>query len=465
MRPGAIPVSPGHRSELLTVKELDVAQRIPISTPRSGRLNRRHFVAGSALAAAAIGSARTPSAFAQDAVEVTWTSWGNTGEVANLKNFTDEYNASQTAVVAKYSPIPTDGYDAKLLTQLSGGTAPDLFYAGDGQVSTYVKNAVVADLTDLLAGATSKSKPDQFAGDLWGPARTADERLFGVPVDCNPLVLWYNRKLLQEAGVTELPADMYEAGTWNWDAFQAMLDAVTEAGKRGFVLGDWWALRYSWVTNNGGKIYDGGQFVANQDPKAMEAFQWLADNVAAEKIAFSGSLPEGQGDDAMFMSGQLGFVSMGRWGLPLFRENKNLDCDIVPYPTNTGNKIEPSGVAVAYWMMNAKAQNPEQAFDFYTHFVSPEGQQGRLDTGGNAVPSIVGVEEVVTADDLPDHRQYFLDARDVGYGPLAEEAGTPGLSDKINDAFSKLWLDGGDLQAALDGIATMANGAIQENAG
>lgn len=442
-----------------------MTQRNSGSRLLSGRINRRRFTGASALAMAALGACRVPLVGAQDGVEVTWTSWGNTGEVANLRTFTEAFNAQQSAVVAKYNPVPTDGYDDKLLTQLNGGTAPDLFYVGDGQVATLVKNGVVADVTELLSSEASKSKPEQFAGDLWGPARTADGRLYGVPVDCNPLVIWYNKTLLQEAGVTEMPADQYEAGTWNWDTFQSMLDAIHESGKTPFVLDSWWALRYSWVTNNGGAIYADGKFVANEDPKSMEAFQWLSDNIAAEKIVFSGSLPEGQGGDAMFMSNQLGFVSLGRWGLPLFRENTNLDSDIVPYPTNTGNKIEPSGVAVAYWMMNATLDHPEEAFAFYTHFVSPEGQQARLDTGGNAVPSIEGVEEVVLSDDLPEHKQYSLDARDVGYGPLAEEAGTPGLSTELNDLFEVLWLDGGDVQAALDEIATTANTMIAEAAG
>jgi multiple sugar transport system substrate-binding protein len=121
----------------------------------------------------------------------------------------------------------------------------------------------VADVTELLSSEASKSKPEQFAGDLWGPARTADGRLYGVPVDCNPLVIWYNKTLLQDAGITEMPADTYEAGNWNWDTFQSILDAVQESGKLGLVLSDWWALRYSWVTNNGGAIYTDGGFVAN----------------------------------------------------------------------------------------------------------------------------------------------------------------------------------------------------------
>jgi multiple sugar transport system substrate-binding protein len=431
----------------------------------SRRLNRRTFAGASALGAASLATMRVPLVGAQDAVEVTWTSWGNTGEVENLQNFTDDYNASQSAVAAKYMPMPNDGYSEKLLTQLNGGTAPDLMYVQDGDISTLIKNNVLMDLTDLLTGETSQSKPEEFAGDLWGPAQTADGKYFGVPVDCNPLVLWYNKTLLQDAGITEMPADTYEAGGWTWDAFQAIIDAVKESGKTPYVMGDWWALRYSWVTTNGGAIYTDGQFAANTDPKSVEAVQWLADNMAAEKIVFSGSLPEGQGDDAMFMSGQLGFVSMGRWGLPLFRQNEALECDIVPFPTNTGNKLEPAGVAVAYWSMNAKQDDVDSAFDFYTYFVSPEGQQGRLDTGGNAVPSIKGVEDVVLSDDQPEHKQYFLDVRDIGYGPLAEEAGTPGLSTEMNDAFTELWLNGGDVQATLDSIAEMANAMIAEAAG
>lgn len=430
----------------------------------SGRTNRRRFVGGSALAAASLS---LPIRYAgAQGTEVTWSSWGNTGEVENFKNFTEQFNSSQSEVVAEFIPVPTDGYDEKLLTQLNGGTAPDLFYVSDGQVATLIDNQVVADLTERLSSEASMSKPEDFAGDLWGPAQTPDGKIYGVPVDCNPLVIWYNKSLLQEAGITEMPADTYEAGNWNWDTFQNILDTVSESGRRGLVLGDWWAYRYSFITNNGGSIYADGRFVANEDEKSIEAIQWLADNIATEKIIFSGSLPEGQGADAMFMSNQLAFVSLGRWGLPLFRQNEQLDCDIVPYPTNTGNKIEPSGVAVAYWCMNANpSADPDAAFNWYTYFVSPEGQRLRLDEGGNAVPSIEGAEDVVLSDSLPEHKQYFLDARDIGYGPLAEEAGTPGLSSDLNDLFAEFWLEPGDAKTILDAAAEMANTAMDEAAG
>lgn len=68
----------------------------------SGRVNRRQVVGASALAAASLGAMRVPRVGAQG-VEVTWTSWGNTGEVANLREFTEAYNASQSDVVAVYT--------------------------------------------------------------------------------------------------------------------------------------------------------------------------------------------------------------------------------------------------------------------------------------------------------------------------------------------------------------------------
>jgi ABC-type glycerol-3-phosphate transport system substrate-binding protein len=146
-------------------------------------MKRRQFVGASALAAASLGALRVPLVGAQNGVEVTWSSWGNTGEVANLQSFTDDYNASQSEVVANYIPVPTDGYDTKLLTQLNGGTAPDLFYAGDGQVSTLVKNNVVADHTELLTSDASKSRPEPMS-DCLGCQLTAIRSCFGTTRPC-----------------------------------------------------------------------------------------------------------------------------------------------------------------------------------------------------------------------------------------------------------------------------------------
>ncbi len=395
-------------------------------------------------------------------VKIKWATWGNPGELGRFQEFTKDYNAKHPDVEVELIPIPGE-YDQKILTQLAGGTAPDAFYAGDGFIIKLIENKSIEELTPLMEGADSKVKPSDFFEGLWGAAKTADGKIWGITVDCNPMILWYNKKVLKDAGVTEMPADLYEKGQWNWDTFKGILEKIRATGKYGYVLDNWWGHYYSWVTTNGGKIFDeSGKYVATTDPKAVEAFKFLYDNVQAKNMTFAGTLPKGQGGDAMFMSNQVGFVGAGRWYLPVFKKNSALEFDIVPWPTNTGNKLEPAGIPTAYMVMNKNTKHPKETYQFISEFVSKEGQIFRLQGGGNAVPSVAGADEVVLEGNLPEHAKYFLDAREKGYALYREEAGIPGLSSDITSELEALWLKNGNLEATLKKIDEKANKKIAD---
>jgi len=304
----------------------------------------------------------------------------------------------------------------------------------------------------MVSGPNSKSKPEDVVEGLWGPAKTAEGKIWGMPVDCNPLVFWYNKKLLQDAGVTTMPADLAKEGKWNWDALSTMLDQVVATGKRGVIFENWWGPIWGWATSNGGKVFDGNNFVAAEDAKTKEGLKFVIDNVQAKKFTYSGSLPKGQGQDAMFLSQQAAFVVAGRWLLPVFKKAANLEYDIVVWPTNTGKQIEPTPIATAYMVQNAKA-NKDAAFAFLTDFVSPESQIFRLQGGGNAVPSVEGADQVVSEGDLPANWQAFIDARDAGYAIWPGLANYPGLGDDINKTLDEVWLKGGEVEATIQKIA------------
>jgi multiple sugar transport system substrate-binding protein len=399
------------------------------------------------------GAAAAPAQAGGAVTSIKWSTWGNPGEIDRFKQFTDDFNKRTPNIKAELIPIPNDGYGAKMLTQLSGGTAPDMFYSGDGDVGKLIASKQLLDLTETLKGAKSKSRPEEFFDGLWGAARTADGKLYGAVVDCNPMVLWYNKKVLQEAGVSQMPADLAKAGQWDWKTFQGMLDQIVAKGKRGFIQENWWATNYPWATANGGKIVDGGKFVANTDPKALESFQFIYDNLQKKTFTYSGSLPKGQGVDAMFMSQQAGFIGAGRWLLPVFKKNAGLEYDIVTYPTNTSKKLEPEPIPTAYAVINAKSPNPDAAFAFLTDFVSKDGQTFRLKGGGNAVPSVRGADTVVSEDNLPQNWQALIDAREVGYAHYADLASVAGLPDELHKVFDELWLQGGDVKTTLNKAA------------
>jgi multiple sugar transport system substrate-binding protein len=276
------------------------------------------------------------------------------------------------------------------------------------------------------------------------------------------MVLWYNKKVLQDAGITQMPADMAKAGEWTFANFQSMLEKIVAKGKRGMIHENWWAHNYAYATNNGGKIVDGGKFVVATDPKTVKGFQFTYDNMQKKNFTYLGSLPKGQGTDAMFMSQQAAFVGAGRWLLPVFKKNAGLEFDIVTFPTNTGKKTEPTPIPTAYAVINSKSSNQDAAFAFLTDFVSKDGQVFRLKGGGNAVPSVRGADDVVSEDNVPANWKALIDARENGYAQYGEVASVSGLPTDLEKIFDELWLQGGDLKATLQKAADVANSKMKQ---
>jgi len=413
-----------------------------------------------ATAAPAAGGGAAPAT--GTTVNFKWSSWGNPGETKRLDEYTKDFNKRHPNIQGQYLVVPNDSYEAKLLTGLNGGTAPDAPYVGDSTISKLIANKTILDLTSRLQGPDSKSNPKDFSEGLWGAAKSVDGKIYGVTVDCNPMVLWYNKKVLREAGINDMPAALFEQGKWNRTTFTSMLDTLRAKGKRGYVLGNWWGHYWSWITTNGGKVYDQERFVAHEDPKAIEAFQYVYDNLQSKNFLYVGGLPKGQADDALFISQQLGFVGAGRWLLPEFKTVSGLEFDIVPWPSSSG-KMEPAGVPTAYMVITAATPHPNEVFTFLTEYVSKEGQTFRLQGGGNAVPSIAGADNVVIEGSLPEHARYFLDARKIGYANFATEVRVPGLSSDITDALDPLWLKGGNVKDVLTKIGEAANKKIKAN--
>jgi multiple sugar transport system substrate-binding protein len=397
-------------------------------------------------------------------VTITWSTWGNPGELKRFQEFTDAFNKCYAPrLTAKLVPVPIDNYNSKILTEIAGGTAPDLFYIGAQSIGTFVDKGVIADLTSYLTGPMSKSKPEEFFPGLWSAAKTAGH-YYGVPVDNNPMIMWYNKALLKDAGVTQMPETLVEQGKWSWSAFQAISQKVRAKGNYGYVLGNWDGHYYSWVTTGGGKLYANNRFVVAQDPKSVAAFTYLNNNLNAKNFVYQGNLPRGEGDDALFLAQKVAFVGAGRWYLPEFKQAGGLQFDIVPWPSLSG-KLTPAYDATAYMVMLKATKHPKEAFTFLTNFVSRQGQIFRLQGGGNAVPSVKGADAVVLEGNLPAHAKYFLTAREVGYAEPATQARVAGLSTYMDSALENIWLKHKPVGATLNQIAATTNKMIAKEMG
>lgn len=403
-------------------------------------INRRGFLAGSLGASALLALSACGSGNAGgNASAITWSTWGTPEEGQRFKKFNDQFKADHADIRATLQMVPSySDYHSKLLTQLTSGTAPDVFYVGDDFMGKFVDSGVLMNLDPVVNGSGSLQVAD-FNDSLFGAAKTG-EGLFALPNDCNPDVLWFDKKALAAAGINENPAELAASGQWTVDAFLDMCAKLADAGLHGALFWNYWATHWSWVVANGGTVFDAqDNFVLPDDEVSVQALESLGKAFQQKHFTVADSLPEGSGGDSLFATHKAGFYVQGRYGIATAEQSGNRDdYDIAPWPSISG-KPGPSGVATSYLAINNKTKSGEAASTFLAEFLNADGQTLRLADGGNAVPSIKGADDVVLRDSYPEHAQTFLDLRDTGFSNFAREAKVPGLSAEISTAMLALY--------------------------
>lgn len=392
---------------------------------------------------------------------VVWSTWGTPQELTRYKEFDTQFMKDHPDIKVVLQPVADYGdYHTKLLAQLASGTAPDVFYIGDDKIGQFVSSNALMPLTDLMNSSASQTKPDDFAQGLFGATKKGNE-IYAAPNDSNPDVLWYDKKALAAAGVTEDPATLATNGQWTTDKYLAMNAKLKAAGLTGSMFWNYWATHWSWIVTQGGKVFDdSGAFVANKDQTSVDALNVFAKNFQDKTFVVADTLPSGAGADSVFVTHKAGFFIQGRYTIGTVQTAGDPnDYDIVRWPTPDG-VAAPSGVAVSYLAINAKTKNKDAAFTFWTNFLSAKGQTFRLQGGGNAVPSIKGADQVVL-DGYPAHAQTMLDMRDLGFEDFTTEASVAGLSGDVSEKMLALYQGKQSTQSTLDDVAKL----IQDKTG
>jgi multiple sugar transport system substrate-binding protein len=188
----------------------------------------------------------------------------------------------------------------------------------------------------------------------------------------------------------------------------------------------------------------------------------LGEKFADGEFVVADTLPDGAGADTLFLTHQAGFFSQGRYTIGTIKEGGEEDSyDIAPWPTLDGAP-KPTGVAAAYLVMNKKSEVKDAAWNFMSAYLDVDGQTFRLGEGGNAVPSIIGADNVVL-DGYPAHAQTFLDARDNGFEDHITDGSVPGLSGDVSALFLELYQGKADATTTLNSVADLI--ASKQNEG
>ena len=128
--------------------------------------------------------------------------WGTMPASAISAPLEDFNNANPTFVV-KYTQKSADTFDQDLLEALAAGAGPDLFFLPDNLAFHYADKIV----TIPYASYSLSNFKNSFAGA--GEVFLTEKGILAFPMSVDPLVMYYNRSILDANGVVYPPA------TWN----------------------------------------------------------------------------------------------------------------------------------------------------------------------------------------------------------------------------------------------------------
>lgn len=155
------------------------------------------------------GKSKTADADVKE-IRISW--WGGDSRNEAIQEVIKKFEEENTDIKVKAEFGDYNGYQEKMTTQLSGGTAPDVIRLDSMWMKQYENQ-----LTDLKEYSELLGM-DNFSTDVLDPL-TEDGKILGLPLSTNYRAMYYNKTVLDEFGI-EAPH------TWN-DIF-AMRDLLPD---------------------------------------------------------------------------------------------------------------------------------------------------------------------------------------------------------------------------------------------
>ncbi|MGK9147673.1 sugar ABC transporter substrate-binding protein [Plantibacter flavus] len=334
---------------------------------------KRQLMAGAAMAGilaltACSGGSATGS---QSEDSLVWSMWisGQEDQAAWQTVADDVKAADKIDVTIQGSPF-TD-YWTKLRTQLSTGSAPCIVTVQSLRAANYTD--VLLPLDDLAeSGGTALDEFDTTALD----AMKVDGKLYALPYDTGPLVMFYNKDLFAEAGVAEPQPG------WTVDDFEAAGAALKTAGKQLYATSvEDLYLESMILSYNGGRVItdDGELDVTNA--AFAEGLDWLA-GLVEEGYATQASA-DGSADDNAFINGQAATFVDGPWSLLNTKGKATFDVGVVTLPAGSAPATFSAGSGFG---ISKECAYPEQAYQAITTMTS-DAVLSKLGEEGRAFPS------------------------------------------------------------------------------
>lgn len=349
-------------------------------------------------------------AMAQEAALEWMTRPDNAEEADVYAGISEQLDGELEHTTLTYTPGSNEGsgYQQTLLTNLSAGTAPDVFWIPGTDIADFASRGVILDLREY-ADATDHSDADFYPGPM-GHLTTELETgqpgsaLWGLPRDVSTFGIYLNQDLIAEAGAPN-PIELEAAGEWTWDAFLDVATTVAgiDPAVAGYGQSNWWGPNGAWMNAAGGGFFNEDRSACYLDSDgSIEGLTFLRDLYASDV-----AVPFGEDAEAPFRAGQVAMFQNGRWATPGIR-TVDFNFDVVGLPV--GSAGPGNWLFWGAYVVNAETENPAAAFELVQNLTRADVQAQISSLGAN-IPSRVSQDalDAFLGFAPPANNQAFLD--------------------------------------------------------
>jgi len=317
----------------------------------------------------------------------------------------------------------------KLQADFSAGNVADLVQQPSGaKAVAFAKTGEVLALDDYIAKDGGKLGFPQDWQDEAVKAWQLDGKTYGAQLQMTCHQLYYNKKLLDAAGISTPPA--------TWDEFLAAAKQLTKGGVSGFAINQDASYAWPWLISNGVTTYDkaANDFLTPHDA-AAETFQFLQDLLHKHKVSpvpVSSNDPSGPRN--LLVAGRAAMIITGPWDIkPIRTAGKDVELALgMPLK----RKELATSLAGAGVMIPKRSKNADLAWDLMKRLNALETELKLTKEAGQTMPRKTWADSPeIKNDPTMSKVAEALAVAKNWYGEL----GATGKANQIDDAFKTLF--------------------------
>lgn len=321
--------------------------------------------------------------WAQAQTLVVWDDYTDVGQNAVIEQLNKNFMEAHPGVTIERTPRTFDDLSLTLKLAVSAGNGPEVTKVnqGAGDMGTMVKEKLLLPIDGYIAeyGWDKRQSDSVLARDRWSDAGQFGEGpTYGISGLGEMVGLFYNAKLLAQAGITQPPATM--------DELVKDVATLKEKGITPIAMGTaanhlalhlWAAIQQAGMDAPDRQTLDdviygrGGHFNTEAALKAATQLQ---------EWAKAGDFTDGyqgiSGADAvqLFVAEQAAFLVSGTWYFGDMQANPDIHFMPLPAPAGVSKPLSVGGVDLA-WAITSNAKDKaaqDLAAQYIDYMVSPD---------------------------------------------------------------------------------------------